>query len=477
MEKELICFWLGRAAFAEGAALLLPALYAYLDGGSFCRPFIAASLAAFWLGGFLFNYGKNHRRRVSVMESATIMVLLWPWLAGIGMIPFWMLGQMSPMDAFLEGMSDVVTAGLPILPGNAPEVLFLWQGILMWLGGLHFLIVLVTVLPQVSGCFGIELSLRHGKAFSPMIGRMESMAHHASVTYSVLTLLSAGLFLYAGLMPWEALENAMRCISTGGGTHFIGRGRNAVEAAAMVSMFLAAGNLLLYWRMGTRRSLGELLKDSEIKMFLQLVVASGLMVSGHLVYQGYVDSEWGLHEGFFHMLSFLSTTGFQVTPLSTWPDFDLFLLLLLPLMGGCMGSVTGGMKMIRLLVLFKLAAAEIRRTLHPRMVTSIQVSGIFVPSKIIGRILSFFALYMATFFGCSVLLTLSGSPFSACVGMTLSCLTGVGSAPGLCTPEDFLMLPMFLKPVCALILLLGRVEIFAVLFLLQAGRLLRARRW
>ena len=91
--------------------------------------------------------------------------------------------------------------------------------------------------------------------------------------------------------------------------------------------------------------------------------------------------------------------------------------------------------------------------------------------------MSFFALYMATFFGCSVLLTLSGSPFSACVGMTLSCLTGVGSAPGLCTPEDFLMLPMFLKPVCALILLLGRVEIFAVLFLLQAGRLLRARRW
>ena len=469
MDAKLLYFFLGRAACLEGVLYLLTILYALAHAEEDWIFFFALASLNIGLGAVLSYQGKGHRNRVGILEAACLMVFLWAFLALLGALPFFLTGWLLPLDAFLEATSDVTAVGLSLLPQDAPYVLKLWQGCLMWMGSLCFIFILVTILPLVSGCFGMELSIQQEQAFSPMLGRMAQTARKTVSVYGILTLLSFFLFLLSGLMPWDALQMAMRCISTGGGDFFPGRGNYYAEQAAMLSMLLAGGNLLLYLRAMTQRSPACLFHDSEVRVFFQLVIAAGLAVALHLYHADRYHGGPSLHYGFFHMLSFLSTTGLEATALEYWPDFDIFFLLLLVFIGGCMGSSTGGLKIIRILILFKIAAAETRRTLHPHMITNIRISNISIPKKIIGRILSFFFLYLLVFFLFAVFLSMSGTDLSVAVSMSFACMTGIGHIPTLCHADTFRQLPAVMKLLCCFIMSVGRMEIFAFLLLAQTG--------
>ena len=144
-------------------------------------------------------------------------------------------------------------------------------------------------------------------------------------------------------------------------------------------------------------------------------------------------------------------------------DFDQFLIFLTAIFGGCIGSVTGGLKIIRVIVLAKVFAAELQKVMHPHMVINIRVNNFVVPAQIVGRILGFFFLVAITLFVCSAILSFTGTTFSEGVGISLACLTNVGNLPGVCEPHDFLELTTAGKIFCALILIVGRLEIFALL--------------
>lgn len=477
MNVKLLCFFLGRTAILEGILLLLPISYTLMHTQENWMLLTSLAILSIMFGIVLSYQGQEHRNRIGVLEAAFLMALLWPFLAFLGALPFCLTGWLPPLDAFLEAMSDVTAVGLSLLPRDAPYLLKLWQGGLMWLGSLCFIFVLVTILPLVSGCFGMELSIQKGQAFSPMLGRMRQMSRKAVLVYGSLTLISVAMFLLSGLTPWDSLQMALRCISTGGGNFFPERGNFHVEQAVMLSMLLAGGNLLLYLRAVMQKDLFILPRDSEVRVFFQLVIAAGLIVALHLYQTGQYYAGESLHYGFFHMLSFLSTTGLQATELSYWPDFDIFFLLLLVFIGGCMGSVTGGMKIIRILILFKIAAMETKRTLHPRMMTSIRISGISIPQKIVGRILSFFFLYLVVFFMFALLLSMSSESLSVAVSMSFACMTGIGHVPTLCQANTFLMLPAALKLLCCLIMSVGRMEIFAFLLLAQAAWNRHEKKW
>ena len=477
MDAKLLYFFLGRAAVLEGCLYLFPVIYSLMHEDRHWMLFASLAALSIGLGTVLSYHGRGHRNRIGVLEAACLMVFLWAFLALLGSPPFFLTGWLSPLDAFLESTSDVTAVSLALLPHDAPYLLKFWQGCLMWMGSLCFIFILVTLLPLVSGCFGMELSIRQEQAFSPMLGRMFQMARKVVSIYVLLTLLSLILFLLSGLMPWDALQMSMRCISTGGGDFFPGRGNNGVEQAAMFSMLLAGGNLLLYLRAMVQKNPACLYRDSEVRVFLQLVTAAGLAVAFHLYHADRYYGGASLHYSFFHTLSFLSTTGLEATALEYWPDLDLFFLLLLVFIGGCMGSVTGGLKIIRILTLFRIAAAETRRTLHPHMIPNIRISGVSIPTKIVGRILSYFFLYLLVFFLFSVLLSMSGKNLSVAVSMSFACMTGIGHIPSLCHADTFLQLPAVMKLLCCFIMSVGRMEIFAFLLLAQASWDRRQKKW
>ncbi|MBQ9487456.1 MAG: TrkH family potassium uptake protein [Selenomonadaceae bacterium] len=493
MDKKIIASLIGSVLLAFTLTYSLPILYAIFVEQYFYAVaiFSAPAILTAAISMALYSYGRGHRRRLPVTESALSMLLIYPVIAVLGMVPFLVTGYLSPIDAFLETVSDVTSAGLGLMPNDAPYVLRIWQSTLMWFGSLIFLAILVTLMPEVGGSFGLSMTLQGGQLFSPLFGQMNAMVKRMIKTYTGLTLVSFTLFKLAGLNFFDALLMAMRCISTGGGKFFPGVGNAYVEYAAAVSMLLACGNFLLYYRLiqtlppprrnekikffqrvknyvkRFRQNLFDnvkiFFKNSEVKTCTLIILFSVIFILFAVLLRGHtVDVELALRYALFHTVSFLSTTGLTLE-ISNVHDFDKFVVFLMAVFGGCMGSVTGGLKMMRVLVLFKSAAAEVTRTMHPHMLTSVRVNDNAVPRETVGRITAFFFLSCFTLFLCAAVLSFMEPKFSEAVAMAAVCLTNVGCLPELIDANNFLHLSDVGKIFCAVILVVGRVEIFALL--------------
>ncbi|MBQ6006349.1 MAG: TrkH family potassium uptake protein [Selenomonadaceae bacterium] len=501
-----------QALLTFAVAALLPIAYELihfkaLDTSIF---FVAAGIFAILTGIIFQRFGTGRFQRAPVTESAAAILMMYPMLAIFGCLPFMLTGWLSPLDAILEAVGDLTSAGLSLLPLEAPYLLKLWQSELMWLGSLMFLIMLVTVLPEVSGCFGISLSLQGGQNFSAIIGQMNLMSVRVIKVYVTLTLIGIAAFKLAGLNIWDSLLMAMRCISTGGGDflpeYIAPEYENFyVEYAAIFVMLLACGNFLLYYRviytlipprlefgfnyftrlkqyfLRLRRTISGNAKlifaNEEVKVLYATVFFSMIILMFRAFTQDiYFDGNETFRSSLFHIVSFVSTTGITfVEDTADVHDFDKFFVFLMAVTGGCIGSVTGGFKIIRLIVLIKITAAEIKKTIHPRMMTAIHVGDVPVPMRTVGRILSFFFLALVTMFICAGLLSFTGKTFSESVAMSIACLSTVGKFPGLCDAESFRSLTALGKIFCMMILIVGRLEIFALLIAV-AGIKIRRRK-
>ena len=494
MDKKIIFSLLGNVLIAFSATFAVPIFYSAVFMRDFkCAIFFSAvGIGVFCVERILKKLGSGHRRRLPLISAATSMLLTYPAIAAFGFLPFLYFGSLPPVDAALETISNLTSAGISLLPNSAPYVLRLWQSVLMWFGSLIFLVMLVSVMPEVSGSFGMTLSLPGKQNFSPIFGQMLVLAERMIKVYTALTIFSVAIFKLAGLDFWDSILMAMRCISTGGGDFFPARENIYVEYAAAFTMILACGNFLFYHRLivtapppivkqkgnflrrginyfqmllkNIVRNVKRFFANSEVKVVIRIIFIGVILITfGMYRSEIILDGNVVLRQTFFHVASFLSTTGIHFETFGQLNDFDKFLIFTMAIFGGCMGSVTGGVKIMRVIVLAKIAAAELEKTIHPRMMTVIKVSNVAVPKKIIGRILGFFFLACITLFICAAVLSFTGLNFSQAVAMSFSCLTNLGTMPGLCEPENFLNLPLAGKIFCMLILIVGRLEIFVIL--------------
>ena len=506
MNFKMILRIQSQALLTFAATLLLPIAYTLIELGALDTTlFFAAISVGSIVAGLLFQkFGVGRFQRAPVAESATAILLMYPLIAVFGCLPFVLTGWLPPLDALLETVSDLTSAGLSILPSDAPYLLRLWQSSLMWLGSLLFLIMLVTVLPEVSGCFGISLSLQGGQGFSSVIGQMNQMSVRVIKVYTTLTAISFCAFKLAGLGIWDSLLMAMRCISTGGGDFFPSQSSVYVEYAAIFVMLIACGNFLLYYRviytlmpprlefgmnyftrlkqyfLRLRRTIISNLKfilanEEMIILYTTILFAMLILMFRVFNQELYFDGNQSFRTSLFHIVSFVSTTGVTLDNDVEIHDFDKFFIFLMTITGGCIGSVTGGFKIIRLIVLFKITALEIKKAIHPRMMTAIKVGDLPVPMRTVGRILSFFFLALVTVFICAVILSFTGLTLSTAVAMSIACLSNVGNLPGLCDADTFRNLAPFGKIFCMLILIVGRLEIFALLIAVAGIKIRRKK--
>ena len=490
MQKEtgLELFWLlmGQMSILMAGALFVPLIAALIWQDTEAWLFVLPAAFAYGLGRKMLELGTTDARgrQLTIREGVFFMSFVWIFMGVIGLMPYAISGLFPSFSAaFFEAVSSLTTTGLSCLPFDRvglPRALLLWHGIMSWLGGLTFVVIMVTVLPQVSGCFGLTLSARQSIFFSPVWNKMAQSARQGTTVYVVLTVLSAVVYYLAGLDPFESLLRAMVTISSSGGTSayaFIYYDNPALELAAFAAMLLSSMSLLLLWRAWKMKDLLLLWRDTEIRHFLLVVLLAGGVLAGHLYYHDVYDPVSSLRYGYFQAMAFISTNGFVAAPFWLWPSFDIYVLFLLVFVGGCIGSATGGLKIMRLLVLLRLSWAELRRTLHPRMVVMLKLDGLPVPVKIVGRILSFFFLYTLVFVTFALLLSLSGISIVQALGLAAGCLTSTGASAALFGIDSLEILPDWAKLVCSLLMIMGRVEIFSFLVLLDMGRRSLQKRW
>ncbi|MGP1586248.1 MAG: TrkH family potassium uptake protein [Schwartzia sp. (in: firmicutes)] len=479
MSRSLLLFLLGQVTLLSGAAMLVPFFYSLGRMTAEVPAFLASLLLVMTAGELLAHFGKHHPPRMELLDAAALLVFGWPLAALSGAVPFVLSGALGPVDALFESVSALTSTGISVLPVDAPYALQLWRSIIAWLGSLSFVVMLVTVMPAVCGSFGLVLSYEHSLSFSPLLVRMRRSAFQAVRIYVGLTGVSLVLFYLAGLGPIDALSLAMMSLSTGGGADlpvFMLLDNPWLELAAILSMLLACGNFLLYRQALRRRDFRLIWQDTELHLFFLLLLLFGLVVSGHLWYAGVYDLADSLRYGFFEVVSFSSTSGFMAAPVAAWPDFDRFLLLLLVFVGGCIGSLTGGLKIKRFVILFRMTLSEMKRTLHPHMVERIRVGKETVSMRIVGNILCYFFLHFAVFYVFTALLSLSDITLPEAVGLGVGMLSSVGTASGLYGFDTYANLAPGFKLLCCFFMLVGRMEIFTLLLWL-GGRTAADHRW
>ncbi len=480
MSFRLLVYLLGQTAILTGVAALFPLFYALWHGSAEVPAFVAEVLLVMTLGEVMLRVGREHPQKMELLDAAAVLVFLWPFESLLGALPFWFSGALNPVDAMFESVSSITSTGISLLPEVHPFALEMWRSLIAWGGSLCFIVLLVTVRPPVFGSCGLVPTYEKSLAFSPLVPRMTRAAIRASRIYAALTLFSALLFFLAGLGPLDSLAMAMMSLSTGGGAGnplYLSKQDPWLEVAAMISMLLASTSFVLYWQAVRRRALRHILQDYELRAFFVMIAFVSLLVGGHLWYSGVYDFADSMRYAVFEVISFSSTSGFMVAHVADWPDFDRFVLLLLVFIGGCIGSMTGGMKIKRFLILFKMAFSEMKRTLHPHMVMDIRLGGEMISMRSVTHILCFFFVHLTLFYIFAVLLTLSDISLPEAVGLSVGMMSSVGTASGLYGLETFNGLSAGFKVTCCLFMLIGRMEIFALLLWLS-GRLDRAeRRW
>ena len=470
MRFDLFWVLMGRTAYVFAPLYLIPFAYGFAYGDSLAGSFLALGVLAAILGMVFGNMGRSHMRQLSVQEGTLFLLAVWFLLAVLGMLPFHLAGlHLSPADTFFECISALTTTGMTAFGDALPPSLLLWRALMSWFGGLLFIVILVTVLPVVSGCFGVDFNVRQARLFSPLWNRMTRPMREMTLLYIAITALSVGIYLMAGDDIFTALILALFTIASGAGpmTGGVPPSPDLMLGAGLVAL-LSALPLLTLWQLIHRRSSTMLTRHMELRAFFLLFLAAGVLLAIPSLLHGARPIAEALGYSFFYAISFLSTNGLMLQEAAPFHTSAALLLILLAVIGGCMGSAAGGFRISRVLVLISLAWSELLRTLHPRMVLAVRQGGEVVSLHSAGRILVLAFFFAAVFSVSSLLIALAGLSPIETITLTVACLTTTGGVASLAHLDTLAALPVWTKVVCALLMVLGRIEIFAF-FLLLGG--------
>ena len=454
--------------------MLLPAAYSLLAGDGNALAFALPGFGTFALGGILFFLTRVSGAYVSGRDVFLIVVLGWMGVAAVGSLPFVLSGLLGPVDAFFDSMAGFTTTGASTVqaPEEVAPSLLLWRSLTQWAGGIGIVVLFVAVAPLVG--FGAT-QLYSAEVANPMpervTPRIRDTAKVLAYVYGILTLGIIVALLLAGMGPFDALNHALTTVSTGGystrSDSIAAFDSWTIELALVVGMVLSGTNFVLYFQVTQARPL-RALGNREFLAYLGIICGGTILVTAALYAFDYQNSPvFAFREALFQTVSLATGTGFSTAAWGSWDPLSQGLLMLFMAIGACAGSTSGGIKVIRAVLLTRHAAQEVFRMVHPQAVTPLKLGDRVIPERMRTASLGFFFVYIMVLVVGTLLITLHGLPvgpaFSsvfACLNITGTALEPVGSA------EFYAGLPASAKMILTLYMLLGRLELFTVLVLL-----------
>lgn len=484
MYLQIIMYLLSRVSFGMAGVFLLPLLMA-LYYGEGLGPMGYSLLVTLALAGILLKVSKQaNKDYISTREGIGAVFFSWLLAAILSSLPFVIYGVLDPVSAFFESMSGLTTTGATVIDDLEvlPKSLLFWRSITHWLGGIGIIVLFVALLPQIAGgaihLYNAEVS---GFSNSRILPRIHTTAITLFAIYFLMTFANYVCLVLVGMSSYDAINHAMSAIATGGFSNYnssVAYFDNPLyEMILTFFMVIAGGNFALYYQMSTKgwKSVWE---DLEFRVYIFVFFAFTLMIALNIwVMNGY--SFWqSLRYSLFQTASFISTTGFVAVDYDQWPAFSKLLLAITFFTGACAGSTAGGIKFCRLIVLVKTVGAELRRTLHPNMLLSVQYEKKALPTDTIVNISRFFFVYIFIIVILSFAVSATGIPLEESIFGVASCVSSVGPAFGsLGATQNFANVAPFAKVIFGIAMLLGRLEMFTALVLLRSEYWSKSKRW
>ncbi len=406
-------------------------------------------------------------------DGFLIVTLAWILLSVLGAVPFWVMGIChSFVDGIFETASGLTTTGATVLSGldHMPPSILFWRSMLQWLGGIGIIVLVVAVIPLL-GTGGMQLLRAEvpGPVKDKLTSRVSETAKVLWALYLGISILCALAYWWGGMSFFDAVNHAMTTVSTGGfSTHDASFGyyrKPALHILAIFFMFASGVNFALHFAAVRRGlSLKLYLADDEFRFYLGGLFFLSLFI-GLLVVPGAAGSSWD--EVVFSVVSIATTTGFTVGDYSTWSSGPILLLILIMLVGACAGSTAGGMKVVRLLLLFRHARRELWRLVHPHGVMHVKIGNQALNSGVAQSLWGFSILYMVSFFVITLTVALTGVDILTALSASAACLSDTGPGFGGVGPaHNYELLPMAAKAVLAFGMILGRLEVYTFFVLL-----------
>lgn len=480
MQFKNIIRILGLLVALLSVTMLPPAFISlvYRDGGgvSFLMSFIFCLVAGL-LSWYPYRAEKSDLR---AREGFLIVVLFWTVLASFSAVPLMLLDEpnLSVADAFFESFSGLTTTGATILTqiDGLPHAVLWYRQQLQWLGGMGIIVLAVAILPML-GIGGMQLYRAETPGpvkDSKMTPRIADTAKHLWLIYVSLTTACALSYWAAGMNFFDAICHSFSTIAIGGfSTHDLSLGYYDSPLINFICVFflLVAGvNFALHFAVVNSRSLRSYFYDSEFKAFLSiqlvLVLICFVVLASFNIYQsGFENFEQAL----FHAVSISTTAGFSGTSageatFSNWPTLLPLLLIFSSFIGGCAGSTGGGMKVIRVVLLYLQGVRELNKLVHPKAVFTIKLGKKALPNRVVEAIWGFFSAYTAVFVICMLLLLAAGMDEYSAFTAVAACLNNLGPGLGQ-VASNFAEITDFSKWVLIVAMLFGRLEIFTLLVL------------
>jgi trk system potassium uptake protein TrkH len=470
---------LGLLVALLSVTMIPPALVSliYRDGGGV--PFLTSFLWCLIIGLIAWYPFRYEKKDLRAREGFLIVVLFWLVLASFSAIPFVLLDEpnLSVTNAFFESFSGLTTTGATILKhiDGLPHAVLFYRQQLQWLGGMGIIVLAVAVLPML-GVGGMQLYRAETPGpvkESKMTPRIAETAKHLWFIYLGLTTLCAFAYWLAGMSGFDAICHSFSTIAIGGfSTHDASMGYFNSPIINLVCVFfllIAGVNFALHFAVVRSRSLKNYFYDPEFKVFIAIQVVLTLICFIALMAHGvYDDADTAFNQALFQAVSISTTAGFATTSFADWPTLLPVLLIFASFIGGCAGSTGGGMKVVRILLLYLQGLRELNKLVHPRAVFTIKLGRKILPDRVVQAVWGFFSAYAAVFVICMLLLLATGMDDITAFTAVAAAINNLG--PGLGdVAANFADIGDFSKWVLILAMLFGRLEIFTLLILFTPG--------
>lgn len=456
----------------------------YKDGVTF--ELFISGIITLLIGVFTMVFTKNHRKVMSKREGYIVVTFGWLVMALSGTIPYVITESIpSFTNAFFETMSGFTTTGASILNDieSVPKGVLFWRSLTHWIGGMGIIVLAVAILPLL-GIGGMQLFAAEapGPSTDKLHPRITDTAKRLWLIYFGYTAAETILLSAAGMSFFDAINHAMCTLSTGGfstknASISYWNNQPIIQYIIIVFMFLAGTNFVLSY-FAFKGKIQKIIRDEEFKLYFKFIVIFTLIAAVIIYFRADISASsiahpmvWGEAEsafrhGLFQVLAIVTTTGFVTADFTMWTPFLMVFFFGLMFLGGSAGSTSGGVKVVRHLILIKNGFLEFKRTLHPNAVLPVRYNKKSISGNIVFNILAFFILYMLSFIIGALVFSMLQLDFVSAIGLAASTLGNVGPALGDFGPvNNYSALPNIGKWWCSFLMLIGRLELFTVLIL------------